>query len=91
MNAKTIYKYVLELGEQFVKMPIGSVPLDVQVDAKNGAITLWALVDPQAELQEVRFDVVGTGHSLPDSCSPNFYLGTVQQGPFVWHVFGRLG
>lgn len=43
---KTIYKYPLDVTDvQEIKLPVGAEILTVQ--AQNGTLCLWALVDPQ--------------------------------------------
>jgi hypothetical protein len=49
-------------------------------------ITIWALVDPDAEMIERFFMVRGTGHPVELRTDQKF-LGTVFDGPFVWHVW----
>jgi hypothetical protein len=36
-------------------------------------------------MEERYFRIYGTGHTMPEACGK--YIGTVQQGAFVWHVF----
>lgn len=80
-----IYKYPLRLTDtQNVVMPRGARILTVQM--QNAVPTLWAEVDPTDSVGEQRhITIIGTGngHTSPHS----LYLGTVQDGPFVWHVF----
>lgn len=33
------------------------------------------------------FNVYGTGHQIPDHAGE--YVGSTQNGPFVWHLYGR--
>lgn len=47
---------------------------------------LWAEVQPAAGLVERTFRILGTGHNMPEGV-PLAYVGTVQQPPFVWHVY----
>lgn len=79
-----IYKYVLSrLSTQFVHMPINAKIMDIQMQADNP--TMWAMVDPDSEMIDVRIDMYATGEPLRDSDSQ--YLATVQDGDFVWHFF----
>ncbi len=79
------------------KFPLGrasiqdvQMPRDAQilhVGLQGGWLNVWAGVDPVFRDDTVprRIQVVGTGHEeLPDNV---WHLGTVQQGPYVWHVF----
>jgi hypothetical protein len=82
----TIWKYPVPLADSFVlNMPKDATPL--HVDVQRGAPCLWALVDTSAPNEERTFRLVGTGGDVPrDTC----YVGTFQQGPFVWHVFEEV-
>lgn len=75
---KKIYKYPVKTGLE--------IPRSAQVvktEMQDGNIFIWAIVDP-AEKTIVRdFSFYGTGHELPPHAS---YIGTVFEGPFVWHV-----
>lgn len=83
---KTVWKFPLPLAPEVnVMMPEGAQVLYVGNQA--GTIALWALVDPDKSLVTRVFRIAGTGHDVPDGV----YVGTVQQGPLVWHVFEPYG
>ena len=44
---------------------------------------LWVLVNPTNDHEERHFQVVGTGHTVPDGV----YVGTWQDLFYVWHLF----
>jgi hypothetical protein len=69
-----------------VLMPIGAQILSVQ--SQNGAIQLWALVDPNVDWEPRSFIAFGTGHEISDELILK-YLSTVQEagGALIWHVF----
>lgn len=50
-------------------------------------VYLWALVDPEAPVEERHFTHYGTGHPIPND--PGEYIGTYQlfNGQLVWHLF----
>ena len=82
---KTIYKYELELAAvQEVEMPACPNFLDVQIQGDK--ICVWAQVDTEVISEAQRFFIVGTGKEIPPNENLN-YIGTVQQGAFVWHVW----
>lgn len=86
MSARVIWKFPLAaLGRNAVYMPVHSQILAVQMQA--GVPTLWALVQPDADRETRRFETVGTGQPLSDDLDGHGYIGTIQQGPYVWHVF----
>ncbi len=80
-----VFKTKLEItDEQKVQMQKGSSILKV---ARQGDdICVWYLCDPERELQDETFYVVGTGNQLPDTF-PGAYIDSVIIPPFVWHVF----
>lgn len=77
-----IYKYPIERTGLTAEMPEGARIVSCQF--QDGAISLWAIVDPDAPLYRRSFRVVGTGQDV----APNWtHIATLQQGSFVWHVF----
>lgn len=79
-----IYKYQLEIGTTVVSMPEDARVITAQV--QRGNLCMWVVVDPNAEVIDRHFAVVGTGHHVPDSAK---YIATFQldNGGFVGHVF----
>ncbi|AKQ75828.1 hypothetical protein FDH82_gp38 [Roseobacter phage RDJL Phi 2] len=79
-----IWKFPLRAERhQMVVMPAGSVPLSIQM--QNGAPTLWASVHPDAPKMQRDLSLIGTGHDLPSGVQS--FIGTVQDGALVWHLF----
>jgi len=84
---KTIYKYEVPMGDvSSIRMPQGATVLSFQM--QNGTPFIWALINEDVPEAERQFVLVGTGHPIDDSWSLKF-IGTTQQGPFVWHLFER--
>lgn len=82
---KTVYKYPLAIRDrQEIKMPGKPVLLNVGLDPQDD-LCVWALVNPEHENKPMTFFVHGTGH--PVDSDAYIWLGTVRQGPFMWHVF----
>lgn len=82
----TIWKFPLQITDkQIVKAPGSFRPLCVMV--QGGQLCLWAVVDKLDQQTNREVSIVGTGNPVPKELSQDFYLGSVQQGPFVWHVF----
>jgi hypothetical protein len=80
---KQIWKYKVE---NIIEMPKGAEILSVQI--QNGEMfnaCIWAKVSSENELEKRQFLVVGTGHTFDDT--DMVYIGTYQDGPFVWHLF----
>ena len=85
---KTIWKYPLELkDEQIIEVPVSSEFLHVGL--QNDKICLWALVNSNSNYPLVKKTILirGTGHDIGGYYTKKDYIGTVQQGQFVWHVF----
>lgn len=81
----SIWKFPLFLrDEQIIRLPKYSVAL--YVAEQNDTLCLWALVDPAEETADYTVRIYGTGHRI-DGDLPQSHIGTVQQGPAVWHVF----
>lgn len=86
MRARRIFKYRLheEYGQNVV-MPKGAEILCVQT--QSDVLHLWAIVNPfESSLEDRKIVIVGTGNPMPDSKNL-LYIGTAQQGIYVWHVF----
>ena len=82
-----IYKFPLRVtDEQTINMPTGAKILSVQF--QNDQLCVWARIDNEYFKSKRTFLIVGTGHRFPDDGRQ--YIGTVQQGPFVWHVFEEI-
>lgn len=86
---KTIYKYPLPLDRiQSVSMPEGALIRSVGKQGED--LMLWAEVDTAAPHKTRSIEIFGTGHSIPgDMGIGRQFIGTVQAGCFVWHVYER--
>jgi hypothetical protein len=81
----TIYKYPLRIIDaQEVEMPRGAKILSAQMQEEF--LCLWALVEITKEKETRTIVIHGTGHPVYNVSDKKF-IGTVQQGPLVWHVF----
>jgi len=80
-----IWKFPLTLtNRQIVRMPKGARVLTVMFQQET--VCLWARVAPDAEPTDRTFWIFGTGHAMPRQL-PLVYVGSVQQPPYVWHVY----
>lgn len=93
--AVTIWKYPLVItDEQVLNVPLGFRPLWVGV--QNGQVMLWAEVGTQSDVIEPdlranrqrRVRIIGTGNRMPNMAGFK-YVGTVEQAPFIWHVYAE--
>jgi hypothetical protein len=82
-----IWKFPLAItGEQMITMPKGTAILSVQMQGNQ--LSLWALVNERYDDSPCRVHIVGTGHPADHVLAMPF-VGTVQDGPYVWHVFAE--
>lgn len=82
---RTIWKYSLKIeNTQTLRLPRGWEALSVGADA-GGILSFWALVDPSADVEPATILCFGTGHPIDQPLGK--FLGTIQQGFFVWHFF----
>jgi len=96
--AKTIWKFTLVVEDkQVIEFPEGAEFLSIGVQRiriDNGDLQaayytacMWMLVDPEARKVKREVLCFGTGHTVDRSQAKRWYIGTVQQPPFVWHFF----
>lgn len=95
---KKIYKYSLELTpSQEIWLPQHAQILSVQAQTLVKApgyemqqLMLWAMVNPDesAPKDKLCIEIYPTGNEV--DLVGRSYLGTVQLGPTVWHVFTRV-
>lgn len=85
--SRAVWKYALEvLDVNVIDMPQGTEVLTAGL--QDGALTMWALVDPDARLVPHKFAIAGTGHTRDDLDDAD-YIGTVLllQDTLVFHIF----
>jgi hypothetical protein len=83
--SRAIWKYELPTrGAARVPIPVGATLLCVQ--EQNEKPTVWALVNPDAKRADWLFVVRLTGADIDDGPVGD-YVGTVQIGWYVAHVF----
>jgi len=80
MSNRVIHKAVVD-RESGALIPSDAVPLSAQL--QHGRVTVWYTTVNNL-LDSRRVFYVGTGHVINDG---HAYVGTVQDGSLVWHVF----
>ncbi len=82
---KTIWKIELKEAVEIHNLPKGAKFLFVGNQQEK--ICLWFEVNNNAELEQRRFEIAGTGNSQMDG--KKTYLGSAifSNGNFVWHVY----
>lgn len=70
-----------------LKLPYGARILHAGMQFRD--ICVWYVCDPASSLTDRTFIVYGTGHEMKED---EYYrhVNTIQDGPFVWHVFEVL-
>lgn len=85
--AQVVWKYPLDpdrlSGRCEVQMSGGAKVIEAVM--QHGRFTLWAVVAPSERPQQRIFYIVGTGQDIP--ADAHTYLGTVHDGPYVFHIF----
>jgi hypothetical protein len=84
---KKIYKYELPPCPGVVTTIRDEIFQFLEVQMQNGKPTLWALVDPEATIEEpTHIMSFGTGWEIPNDVDK--YIGTLQDSEgYVWHYF----
>lgn len=83
-KAATIWKFPFEVSS-VVAIEMPGIPHILHIECQHGTPCIWAVVNPADEKVIRRFRLLRTGH--PISGRVGRYVGTFQDGPFVWHAF----
>ena len=81
-----IYKYPITSPKTIValKMPVGAEI--IHVAEQNGLLTLWAIINLGAEVEDRHIVIHGTG--APFAGSESDFIGTaIMRNGNVWHLF----
>lgn len=86
---RTIWKNHLQITDsQDIAVPTGATPLTAMI--QGGRLTVWYHVpDTEADISWVHISVVGTGNPIDPEVDLGQHVGSVINGPFVWHVYWR--
>lgn len=93
-DERCVYKYEIPFSDVAeVKLPKGAEVLHLRaLSGAGGPITMWALVEPDAEMETRTFRIAGTGHGIFDDVS---HIDTIYYdipgSPLVFHVFEIVG
>lgn len=82
-----IYKYPINYKVvQTIELPIHSQILCLQLQLRKPFI--WVRIpNPEAPTIERTFELLGTGEEIDNTIRQ--YIGTWQEGSFVWHLFEK--
>jgi hypothetical protein len=82
---KTVWKFPIKIEDvQSIEMPHGAMILHAGLDP-TGQPCVWAGVRSEIKTSKQTVYVTGTGHPIPEG--PTAYVGSFNQGTFVWHVW----
>ena len=86
---RTVWKYELELVDEWQNRPMPRGSTVVHVSAQHNKPCLWAEVTSEFTLADRWFMVEGTGHPVEHD---GRYVGTAltHGGDLVWHVFEEV-
>jgi len=86
---KKIFKYKLEGTDvQVLKFPLGFKIISV-IEQKD-SLVLYVQVNPEVkELARYEITIIGTGNPYDYNLDEHRFFGSVKQGIFVWHIFGK--
>lgn len=86
---KVVQQEIQRVGR--VKLDIPRLAECLSVQMQGDKIQSWWLVNERNAVEQVTILIYGTGDSMSDSLVSYLeFLGTVQDGPFVWHVFQEI-
>lgn len=78
------YKFPIQFDPIDAETPIDFYPLSLQM--QGDLPCLWAKVNPDMPKALRRFQWIATGHEFDDEATRD-YVGTIQVGLFVFHLF----
>jgi hypothetical protein len=87
---KIIYKYPIENvsngARNIIPMQKGAKVLDIEYQGTQ--LTIWALVEKDAPMEDNEFLIFSTGHAEPMFDNPNLvYMSSAQHHTHFWHIF----
>ena len=80
----TIYKFEFTIAD-VVEIEMPAFAQIIHVAYQGDTPCIWAKVDPSKSKLFRRFYIIGTGHPINRELGP--HLATLQNGPFIWHIF----
>lgn len=82
-----VLKYPLTWNKE-TEVSLPNIHAFLVVNKQDGAPTVWAEVDTDERHVNVTVIMFATGEPLPTD-KMLIYIGTMFDGPFVWHFYGR--
>jgi len=84
---KVVWKYALSTNtaQTIFNAPKGTE--FIRFAMQNDEPHVWAIVDEENAMVSRTLQIFGTGRTIPRGAK---YIGTCDQGAFVWHLFELL-
>lgn len=82
---KTIHRYVVPANDLPHQIELTGPIVHVATRAEVH-VELWAVVDPEAAPTAHAFQVIGTGHPMPEGARTVVGTAVTPSGRLVWHL-----
>jgi hypothetical protein len=87
---KKIFKYQIDRPDNLmhvfpIEMHAGAMVVSAKL--QNNKICIWALVDTDCEMVKRTILVAGTSQQIPLQYTKGYFIDSVLQDDFVWHIF----
>jgi hypothetical protein len=84
---KVIWKFPIAIKQSPIEIILPVIFKMLTVQKQDQQFMLWAEVEIEMYQEPIQVYVIGTGQVLPPW--PVIYIGTVQDGGYVWHFYYR--
>ena len=83
---KKIFKSTIRRRGDVIYVPKGSKPVKVLYNPALDNVFIWYefYVGNEENIEQVRVDLVGTGHTVGDEST---YVDSIVDGVYIWHVY----
>lgn len=82
---KTIHKYQITPMDPRLEIELPGFATVILVDSQlTGVVHFWVEIDLDAEMHKRIFVLHETGHDIPDD---HYYVGSVLDPPYAWHLY----
>ena len=81
---KAIWKCPIKMHYDKITAPVEKF---LTAQMQRDTLCVWAIVDTEKEDRTFAISVMGTGWCLGQPEKIGDYIGTVQDGIYVWHLF----
>lgn len=82
-----VYKYPLPFRGGTIPLALPRCGQILDIAFQGDDLFLWALVDPDGDLDSYTVVIAGTGHEIAEDLRATLFHKTLHHAGFVWHVF----